>query len=177
MESLNWKEIAANFFREEDRYLPYADEKAYREALFCYLRVKFVAGIALKQGQATSETVSRVVAGARFHIRTRMQLTGETVNSFRFERLCRVAGLEDEWDRFLLLYTYAATEDIVLAAIVSESGGEFNAVTDEQILEAQRILAAEGGVFAEPASCASRSYRRRTERDKRYCLSRRRRCF
>ena len=39
-------------------------------------------------------------------------------------------------------------------AAVSESGGEFNAVTDEQILEAQRILAAEGGVFAEPASCA-----------------------
>ncbi len=33
-------------------------------------------------------------------------------------------------------------------AAVSESGGEFNAVTDEQILEA------EGGVFAEPASCA-----------------------
>ena len=39
-------------------------------------------------------------------------------------------------------------------AAVSESGGEFNAVTDEQILEAQRVLAAEGGVFAEPASCA-----------------------
>ena len=39
-------------------------------------------------------------------------------------------------------------------AAVSESGGAFNAVTDEQIREAQRILAAEGGVFAEPASCA-----------------------
>ena len=39
-------------------------------------------------------------------------------------------------------------------AAVSESGGEFNAVSDEEILEAQRILASEGGVFAEPASCA-----------------------
>lgn len=39
-------------------------------------------------------------------------------------------------------------------AAVSESKGEFNSVTDDKILEAQRILAAEGGVFAEPASCA-----------------------
>ncbi len=39
-------------------------------------------------------------------------------------------------------------------AAVSESGGEFNSVTDEEILAAQKILASEGGVFAEPASCA-----------------------
>ncbi len=39
-------------------------------------------------------------------------------------------------------------------AAVNESHGEFNSVTDDEILEAQRILAAEGGVFAEPASCA-----------------------
>ena len=39
-------------------------------------------------------------------------------------------------------------------AAVSESNGEFNSVTDEEILNAQRILASEGGVFAEPASCA-----------------------
>ncbi|MDR2528409.1 MAG: threonine synthase [Synergistaceae bacterium] len=39
-------------------------------------------------------------------------------------------------------------------AAVSESGGEFNSVTDEEILAAQRLLAAKGGVFAEPASCA-----------------------
>lgn len=37
---------------------------------------------------------------------------------------------------------------------VASSGGEFNSVTDEQILEAQRILASKGGIFAEPASCA-----------------------
>jgi len=35
-----------------------------------------------------------------------------------------------------------------------ESGGEFNAVTDEEILAAQKMLASKGGVFAEPASCA-----------------------
>ena len=39
-------------------------------------------------------------------------------------------------------------------AAVQESGGEFNSVTDEEILSAQRLLASEGGVFAEPASCA-----------------------
>ncbi len=39
-------------------------------------------------------------------------------------------------------------------AAVQESNGEFNSVTDEQILSAQRLLASEGGVFAEPASCA-----------------------
>ena len=39
-------------------------------------------------------------------------------------------------------------------AAVQESGGEFNAVSDEEILSAQRLLASEGGVFAEPASCA-----------------------
>ena len=39
-------------------------------------------------------------------------------------------------------------------AAVRESGGEFNAVTDEEILSAQKLLASEGGVFAEPASCA-----------------------
>jgi threonine synthase len=39
-------------------------------------------------------------------------------------------------------------------AAVSESGGEFNSVSDEEILSAQRLLAALGGVFAEPASCA-----------------------
>lgn len=37
---------------------------------------------------------------------------------------------------------------------VAESGGAFNSVTDEQILHAQRELAAKGGIFAEPASCA-----------------------
>jgi threonine synthase len=39
-------------------------------------------------------------------------------------------------------------------AAVQESGGEFNSVTDEEILSAQKLLASEGGVFAEPASCA-----------------------
>ena len=38
---------------------------------------------------------------------------------------------------------------------VRESGGEFNAVSDDEILEAQLILARKGGVFAEPASCAT----------------------
>lgn len=40
-------------------------------------------------------------------------------------------------------------------AAVSESGGEFNSVTDDEILEAQKILASKGGIFAEPASCAT----------------------
>lgn len=35
------------------------------------------------------------------------------------------------------------------------SGGEFNAVTDEEILEAYRLLASHEGVFCEPASAAS----------------------
>ncbi|MBR1418943.1 MAG: pyridoxal-phosphate dependent enzyme, partial [Synergistaceae bacterium] len=39
-------------------------------------------------------------------------------------------------------------------AAVQESQGEFNSVTDDEILAAQKILAAKGGVFAEPASCA-----------------------
>jgi threonine synthase len=38
---------------------------------------------------------------------------------------------------------------------VRESGGEFNSVSDKEILEAQIILAKDGGVFAEPASCAT----------------------
>ncbi|MDR1733248.1 MAG: threonine synthase [Synergistaceae bacterium] len=37
---------------------------------------------------------------------------------------------------------------------ISASGGEFNSVTDDEILSAQRLLASKGGVFAEPASCA-----------------------
>jgi threonine synthase len=36
-----------------------------------------------------------------------------------------------------------------------ESGGRIDKVTDEQILEAYRFLAAEEGVFCEPASAAS----------------------
>ena len=36
-----------------------------------------------------------------------------------------------------------------------ESNGSISAVTDEEILEAQRLLASEEGIFAEPASCAS----------------------
>jgi threonine synthase len=39
-------------------------------------------------------------------------------------------------------------------AAVAESNGEFNSVTDQEILSAQRLLASKGGVFAEPASCA-----------------------
>jgi threonine synthase len=38
---------------------------------------------------------------------------------------------------------------------VRESGGAIEAVTDDQILEAYRLLASEEGVFAEPASAAS----------------------
>lgn len=37
---------------------------------------------------------------------------------------------------------------------IAESNGEFNSVTDEEILFAQKLLASKGGVFAEPASCA-----------------------
>lgn len=40
-------------------------------------------------------------------------------------------------------------------AVKEASGGEFNPVTDEEILDAYRILAAEEGVFCEPASAAS----------------------
>ncbi len=38
---------------------------------------------------------------------------------------------------------------------VAESGGAFLAVSDDEILAAQLLLARKGGVFAEPASCAS----------------------
>ncbi len=37
---------------------------------------------------------------------------------------------------------------------VAQSGGEFNSVTDEEILAAQLLLSTKGGIFAEPASCA-----------------------
>ncbi|MDR0648398.1 MAG: threonine synthase [Synergistaceae bacterium] len=37
---------------------------------------------------------------------------------------------------------------------VRDSGGEFNSVTDDEILKAQLALAKDGGIFAEPASCA-----------------------
>ena len=40
-------------------------------------------------------------------------------------------------------------------AVKEASGGEFNPVTDEEILDAYRILAADEGVFCEPASAAS----------------------
>jgi threonine synthase len=40
-------------------------------------------------------------------------------------------------------------------AAVEESGGEIEAVTDEEILAAQSLLAREEGVFCEPASAAS----------------------
>jgi threonine synthase len=39
-------------------------------------------------------------------------------------------------------------------AAVSESGGVFRAVTDEQIMDAYRLLAVREGVFGEPASAA-----------------------
>jgi threonine synthase len=39
-------------------------------------------------------------------------------------------------------------------AAVKMSGGFFMAVSDEEILEAQSLLASREGVFAEPASCA-----------------------
>ena len=39
-------------------------------------------------------------------------------------------------------------------AAAAESGGRFRSVTDEQILAAQRALAAHDGVFVEPASAA-----------------------
>ena len=40
-------------------------------------------------------------------------------------------------------------------AVQDASQGEFNAVTDEEILEAYRLLASEEGIFCEPASAAS----------------------
>ena len=40
-------------------------------------------------------------------------------------------------------------------AVKDASGGEFNPVTDEEILDAYRLLAGEEGVFCEPASAAS----------------------
>lgn len=40
-------------------------------------------------------------------------------------------------------------------AAVRESEGAFYSVTDDEILAAQKTLAAKGGIFAEPASCAT----------------------
>lgn len=40
-------------------------------------------------------------------------------------------------------------------AVQQASQGEFNAVTDEEILEAYRLLASQEGIFCEPASAAS----------------------
>jgi threonine synthase len=40
-------------------------------------------------------------------------------------------------------------------AVQTASGGEFNAVTDAEILDAYRFLASEEGIFCEPASAAS----------------------
>ena len=40
-------------------------------------------------------------------------------------------------------------------AVKEASGGEFNSITDEEILNAYRILASEEGIFCEPASAAS----------------------
>jgi threonine synthase len=40
-------------------------------------------------------------------------------------------------------------------AVQQASQGEFNAVTDEEILDAYRLLASEEGIFCEPASAAS----------------------
>ena len=40
-------------------------------------------------------------------------------------------------------------------AVKQASGGEFNPVTDDEILDAYRMLAAEEGIFCEPASAAS----------------------
>jgi threonine synthase len=47
-----------------------------------------------------------------------------------------------------------ASWDAAVAAR-DESGGHIGAITDAQILEAYRMLAAEEGVFVEPASAAS----------------------
>ncbi|MDR1650278.1 MAG: threonine synthase [Synergistaceae bacterium] len=38
---------------------------------------------------------------------------------------------------------------------VAESGGQFETVTDDEILSAQKMLASRAGVFAEPASCTT----------------------
>ncbi|MBO4395697.1 MAG: ATP-binding protein [Eubacterium sp.] len=128
------KKVYAEYFREEDRYLPYADESAYREALFCYLRIKFIAGYELQQGNETAESASRVIEGAEYHISTRLRLTGDRVNEFRFERLCD-RFCADEWSRFLLLYTYAVSEDTVFAALVRNAGSELRSgYRDAQLL-------------------------------------------
>ena len=144
MDIMGLKEMYAGFFRDEDRYLPYADERAYREALFCYLRVKFRAGYAIKEGSETEESASRVIRGALYHIRARLQLTGEAAEAYRFERLLWNIRLSssgedsseyDDWMRFLLLYTLAASEDTVLASMVDEAGGELiNSYQDAYML-------------------------------------------
>lgn len=46
---------------------------------------------------------------------------------------------------------HPASWDLAVTA-AQDSGGRFRAVTDEQILQAQRALAANDGVFVEPAS-------------------------
>jgi threonine synthase len=55
-------------------------------------------------------------------------------------------------------------------AAVRESGGTFETVTDQEILEAQSMLASLGGVFAEPASCVTLAGLRKLAREKRLHL-------
>ncbi|MCD6236060.1 MAG: threonine synthase [Thaumarchaeota archaeon] len=49
---------------------------------------------------------------------------------------------------------------------VRETGGRVGAVSDEEILEAQRILASKEGIFAEPASAASIAFLIKAAREK-----------
>ena len=86
----------------------------------------------------------------------------------RISRLPRMMGFQAEGAAPLVTNRPCPSPETVATAIrignpvsadlaraaVAESGGEFNSVTDEEILSAQRLLAAKGGVFAEPASCA-----------------------
>ncbi|HEY8529255.1 MAG TPA: threonine synthase [Paenibacillaceae bacterium] len=51
------------------------------------------------------------------------------------------------------------------AAAAEESGGRIDFVTDEEILEAYRMLAAREGIFAEPASAASLAGVRKLKRE------------
>lgn len=128
------KEMYDEYFREEERYLPYADEKAHREALFCYLRIRLLAGYALKQEVVSPEEAKRYADGAGFHIRTRLHITGEAAASFPFEQLCYRFFPEEDWSRFLLLFTWASAEDTVLASLVQEARGELKSAYNEAYL-------------------------------------------
>lgn len=114
------RNLYAEFFEEQERYLPYENEREYWKDLLSCLDIIFSAGETENtqaQQRISGEIVKAAIASAGLHIKNRLLHSPED-RIFRYQYLMDRMEFT-EWERFLFLLAFSVSYDKKYERIIS----------------------------------------------------------